>query len=121
MARKRILIVDDDLVKFRDTIKSSFEASQIEADVVEDYDGAIERTKKERFDLIIIDVGLVGAFNGIDLLRAIRKSDKQTKIYILTAYGEEYRKDALAGGADKYLLKPLDPVNHILKPLGLLN
>ncbi len=121
MVNKKILIVDDDLVKFADTIKSSFEVKHIDADVVEGYDGAIKKTEKEKFDLIIIDVGLIGAFNGIDLLRAIRKVDKETKIYILTAYGEEYKKDALASGADQYLVKPLDPINHILKPLGLFH
>ena len=119
--KKRLLIVDDDLVKFADTIKSSLQVNGVEAEVVEGYDGAMEQTKKGNFDLIIIDVGLIGPFNGIELLRAIRKTDKETRVYILTAYGDEYEKEALASGANQYFLKPLDPINHILKPLGLLS
>lgn len=104
--QKRLLIVDDDLIKFADTVKSSLQPNGIDADIVEDYDGAITKVKNDHFDLIIIDVGLIGPFNGIELLRAIRKYDKTTKIFILTAYGDEYRKDALTYGADDYFLKP---------------
>ena len=109
------------MVKFTDIVKSSLQENGVDVEIAADYDSALKKLQSERFDLIMIDVGLVGPFNGIDLLREIRKEDKQTKIFILTAYGEEYKADAQAAGADQYFMKPLDPVNHILKPLRLVN
>ncbi len=116
---KKLLLVDDDLIKFADIFQSSFKGHGVEVTMAEDFDGAIEALKNTDFDLIIIDIGLIGPFNGIDLLKAMREIDKKIPIHILTAYGDEYRKDAESLGANKYFSKPLDLKKHILEPLGV--
>jgi len=117
---KKLLLVDDDLMKFCDIFQSSLKPYGVSVDMAGDFDSALEKVKTEDFDLIIIDIGLFGPFTGIDLLQAIRKFNKQTPLYVLTAYGREYELDAEAAGANRYFMKPLDPAKHILRPLGLL-
>lgn len=117
---KRLLIVDDDLMKFSDIFQSSLRPYGVSLDMAADFDTALDKVKSRQFDLIIIDIGLLGPFSGIELVQAIRKVDRSTPIYILTAYGQEYSEEAKQSGADQYFIKPLDPEKHILKPLGLL-
>ena len=58
------------------------------------------------FDLILLDLGLPDG-DGLDLLRAIRRSADATPVLILTARGSvEERIAGLDAGADDYLVKP---------------
>ena len=118
--KKKLLLVDDDLIKFSDIFQSSLQPYGVILDMAGDFDTALAKAKSRQFDLIIVDIGLFGPFTGVDLVRAIRKIDTKTPIYILTAYGQEYQEEAEQSGANRYFVKPLDPAKHILKPLGLL-
>jgi len=56
-------------------------------------------------DVILLDVRL-GAFNGIDLARRLRRSNPECRIIILTTYDDdEYLFGAIEAGAHAYLLK----------------
>ena len=105
-APKRILLVDDD-----DTLLQSL-AEQL--DLHEDFhtEGiasaaeALSRAKEQRFDLIILDVGLPD-MDGREVCRAMRRAGVKTPIIMLT--GADSEADTILGldsGANDYVTKP---------------
>jgi len=106
---KRILIVDDepDIV---DSIKFSLELENFEC--IEAFDGqdALSKAKKEKPDLIILDV-MLPKMHGYKVARLLKydESYKDIPIIMLTARTQE--KDIMLGkqtGADEYITKPFD-------------
>ncbi len=62
--------------------------------------------KKEVIDIMIVDLGLPD-FDGITLIKQIRRKEIHTPILILTARGNWQDKvEGLEAGADDYLVKP---------------
>lgn len=105
-APKRILLVDDD--------EALLQSLAEQLDLHEDFDTAgcasaaeaLERVKSERFDLIILDVGLPD-MDGRELCRAMRRSGVRTPIIMLT--GADSDSDTILGldsGANDYVTKP---------------
>ena len=113
------MIVDDELIAIESRLRISFKTHGVDLAMAADCAGAIEKMKGAQFDLIIIDITLAGNDNGIDLVKKIRETDKQTRIYVLTGYDEIYKDAAYAAGADWYINKPLDAKKHVYKPLGV--
>lgn len=109
MNRKRVLVVDDepDIVE---TLRFSLEVEGIEC--IEAYDGeeALAKAKKERPDLILLDV-MLPRMNGYKVARLLKfdESFKAIPIIMLTARAQE--NDIETGketGADEYVTKPFD-------------
>jgi CheY-like chemotaxis protein len=69
---------------------------------------ALEKIASERFDLYLLDNWLPGG-SGVELCMKIRETDPSTPIifYSGAALPSE-REEALAAGAQAYLIKPLD-------------
>jgi two-component system, OmpR family, KDP operon response regulator KdpE len=66
---------------------------------------ALERLRKERFDLVLLDVNMPG-IGGLETCREIRASS-EAAIIMLTVRGSEQDKvAALDAGADDYVTKP---------------
>lgn len=107
---KKILIVDDepDIAEL-----VSYNLQKEGFDVLSASDGkeALEKTAKENFDFIILDLMLPG-MHGMEVCRVLR-NDPRTKgvpIIMLTAKGEEVDKVlGLEMGADDYMTKPFSP------------
>ncbi len=115
----KILIADDEQ-KIREVLREYAEYEGHE--VVEAVDGmqAVELSKQEDFDIIILDI-MMPRLDGFSACKEIRKF-KQTPVLMLSARGEEY--DKLFGfeiGADDYVVKPFSPkevlarINAIIK------
>jgi len=67
---------------------------------------ASERIAVNRYDFILLDLGLPD-YDGLDLLQEARETDYEPAVIILTARGElEDRVKGLGLGADDYLPKP---------------
>jgi DNA-binding response OmpR family regulator len=63
---------------------------------------------RERFDLYLLDNWLPGG-SGVELCREIRRADPATPIVFYSGAGlESEREEALAAGAQIYLVKPGD-------------
>lgn len=59
-------------------------------------------------DLVLLDLHLPDR-NGLDVLRTIRESDRETPIVVITAYASvKGAVDAIRAGAQDYVEKPLD-------------
>lgn len=106
---KRILIVDDekDLVE---TLTFRFEAAGYE--VIAAYDGqdGLERARKEKPDIILLDV-MMPKMDGYMVCRLLKFDDryKDIPIIMLTARGQEIdKKTGSDVGANKYVTKPFD-------------
>jgi len=62
--------------------------------------------QRDRYDLLILDVGLAG-IDGFETLRRVRDQGSRTPVLMLTARDAiEDRVRGLEGGADDYLIKP---------------
>jgi two-component system alkaline phosphatase synthesis response regulator PhoP len=107
--RQKILIVDDEMRALL-PLKRSLEAENYI--VLEAYDGieAVEKSKKELPELIILDIMLPG-MDGIETCSQLKKDVLTEKIPIimLTAKDEvRHKVKGLEIGADDYVTKPFN-------------
>lgn len=85
-------------------------------------DGALadELVSHEKYDAIIVDIGLPG-MDGISILRGLRRRDDRTPVLVLTARSAiDDRVNALDFGADDYLAKPFEPREFLARCRALL-
>ena len=67
----------------------------------------IEQYKKGVYDLLLLDYNMPG-MNGIDIVKKVRMTDKETGIIIITAYGnDELAYKAIELGANDFVSKPI--------------
>ncbi len=122
----RLLLVEDDLM-IGEGLRAALRMEGYAVDWVRDLSAAHATLASERFDLLLLDLGLPAggpavasaqanapAENGLSVLRALRARQDNTPVIVLTARdapGE--RVKGLDSGADDYLVKPfeLDELN----------
>lgn len=81
---------------------------------------AVQMTKKNDFDMIIMDV-MMPELDGFSAAAEIRKF-KDTPIIILSARGEEYdRIHGFMAGIDDYVVKPFSPKELMLRIQAILS
>ena len=106
-AQHRILIVDDDAAQrslLADFI-GSLGFGTVEAESAE---AGLEIIGRTLPDMVLLDVRLPG-MSGIAALGEIRKISGELPVLLITAHGDlRQAVEAIKGGADDYLLKPLD-------------
>lgn len=100
------LIVDDNDAfrhSLRQVLARHFPAMRIAE--VADGEGALHQAAYQHPDLIFMDIRLPGR-NGLDITQAIKSTDSQAVICIITSHDlPEYRDAALRSGADHFLVK----------------
>mgnify|MGYP001358291955 CR=1 FL=1 len=114
----KVLIVDDD-PNINELVKLYFEADGFETISCLDGAKSIEIFKKEKPDILILDLMLPG-MNGFDILREIRKNS-DVPVIMLTARGDTL--DQVVGlelGADDYVTKPFEPQELIARVKAIL-
>jgi DNA-binding response OmpR family regulator len=116
MAKERILIVEDEK-NISKLLRYNLEKAEYDCTVARTGEDAIEILKKQRTDLIILDIMLPG-MDGFEVCRRVRQdtANKGTPIIMLTAKGEEVdRVVGLELGADDYMVKPFSPRELVLR------
>jgi DNA-binding response OmpR family regulator len=104
-----ILVVDDDS-ELRELLRRSFARDGHRVTAVADGRSAIDRATTDRFDVVLLDVGLGPGPDGYEVCRTLRDRGNVVPIVMLTALDSE--ADAVLGleaGADDYVTKPLRP------------
>ena len=107
LGKTKILIVDDE-DSLRTLVKD--ELNQRGYDVAEADCGetALEKLGIDRFDLVILDIGMPG-IDGIGVLQKIRENNFADKVIMLTGVDElKIARETLHLGANDFLSKPFD-------------
>lgn len=103
----RILVVEDD-VDLGDAVQRRLKRDGYAVDWQRDGQSADEVLRYQRYELVILDIGLPRR-DGFSILRGMRARGERTPVLMLTARSEvEDRVGALDVGADDYLSKPFD-------------
>jgi DNA-binding response OmpR family regulator len=103
----RLLLVEDD-VMIGETVLDLLRADHFAVDWVKDGRMADTALRSQRYDLVLLDLGLPQR-DGLDVLKELRERKDLTPVLVLTA--RDAVGDRIAGrdaGADDYLLKPYD-------------
>jgi len=100
------LLVDDHPVVIEGLRKLLEAAGDIDVTgTANDASQALERAKRLRPDVVLLDLRMPGA-SGIQATRRLREQDYGGAVIVLTSYGDQaYVRQALEAGADGYLLK----------------
>lgn len=102
---KKVLIVEDE-PGYQELL--AFLLKGYDVELVASAEAAVEKLERERFELIVSDVQLLGA-SGLCLLDALKERNQKIPIVFCTVYADpEIRDRALADGAAGYLNKPFD-------------
>jgi DNA-binding response OmpR family regulator len=110
----RLLLVEDDRM-IGESLQRTLRLEGFAVDWVRDASAADGTLASERFDLVLLDLGLPrgaapnGPVDGLAVLQALRARHDATPVIVLTA--RDARGDRVAGldaGADDYLVKPFE-------------
>ena len=113
----RLLLVEDDRM-IGESLRAALRLEGYAVDWVRDVAAAQAALGSERFDLVLLDLGLppggrseatATGVDGMTVLRTLRARGDATPVIVLTA--RDQRGDRVAGldaGADDYLVKPFD-------------
>ena len=119
----RLLIVDDE-EKIRYMVREYAQFSGHTVEEAADGGEALEKCRREAFDLIVMDV-MMPRVDGMSAVKELRKFSR-TPVIMLSARGEEH--DKLFGfelGIDDYVVKPFSPkelmarINAVLARSGV--
>ena len=103
----RILLAEDDEI-MRISIYDRLRKYGWQVDEAEDGVAAMALYEKNQYNLIISDIRMPG-LDGLTLLDNVRRTNPDTDIVIMTAYGSiDDAINCLRRGATEYILKPFD-------------
>ncbi|MBX2809319.1 MAG: response regulator transcription factor [Cellvibrionaceae bacterium] len=101
----RILLVEDE-PQLRENLYQFLHQCNYSIDVAVNGKEGLFLGSEHPYDIAIVDIGLP-EINGIDLIKQLRKQQRNYPILILTARGHWQDKvEGLEAGADDYLVKP---------------
>jgi CheY-like chemotaxis protein len=106
----RVLLVDDN-VDAAQTLAMLLESAGHRVTTTHDPTDALLRSRAQRFDAFLLDIGLPG-MDGLELARRLRADEHgaHALMVAITGYGQQFDRDsALDAGFDHYLVKPADP------------
>ena len=107
MAKARILIVEDE-PNIVESLSFILRRAGFEVDTVTDGAEALDRVRRQVFEVLVLDIMLPG-MNGLDVLKAIRSDQALSSlpVIVLTAKGQANdRRTAEAIGANAFITKP---------------
>lgn len=120
--KTRILVVEDNPIN-RKVAVNHIQLAEIPVDAVDDGSLAVEALKKEKYDLILMDVQMP-KMDGLTATRTIRQElgMKDITIIAMTAHAmKEDKEECLEAGMNDYITKPFKPgelYRVLLKWLG---
>lgn len=113
--KKTILIVDDH-ADIRRLIRMTLEFEDFNIHEVGDGDAALGLAATTRPDVVLLDVMMPGAIDGLEVCRRMKADPALagTQVILLSARGQARDREAgQQAGADAYLVKPFSPLELI--------
>jgi DNA-binding NtrC family response regulator len=103
--RRRILVIDDE-ADIRESLEMLLTSENYLVDLAENATIGFQKFESGNYDVVLLDL-MMPDRSGMDVLTDIRERDKETPVFMLTAYGSvEVAVRALKSGANDYFAKP---------------
>jgi DNA-binding response OmpR family regulator len=126
-ARKKTVLVVDDEADVRNFLQAALLEADFEVITAEDGDAALQKIKKQKPDLISLDL-VMPHKSGAKLYHELQKNKEWAKIpvIIVTGHarddlGKSDLKNLIMSGPGVYLEKPVKPGNYIAAVKSILN
>jgi len=101
-----VLLVEDEL-DFANTLAERLALRDIRADVVSEASDAVDKAKKNDYDVVLLDLVLWHA-RGFDVLKEIKENKPEVPVILLSGRGSEKDfEEGMKKGAYDYLVKPV--------------
>mgnify|MGYP006305931777 CR=1 FL=1 len=113
MYKPRILSIDDE-PSFTDILKQYFEPRGYSIDITSSGDEGIELMSCNKYDVILLDLKMVG-LDGDEVMEVMRRMSPEAKIIFITAYSDsgKTRERVMSRGAYAYVEKPLNSLKSL--------
>lgn len=106
----KLIIVDDESL-FREALRKTIPWKELGYEVcceAENGIDALEKIAEFKPDVALVDINMP-LMDGLELAAEIKESEMDTRVIIITGYGEfNYARKAIEVGVENYLLKPID-------------
>jgi DNA-binding NtrC family response regulator len=114
LERGKILVVDDEEA-IREGLEMLLLTEGYAVDLAPNGTEGIRKMESHPYDLVLLDL-MMPDLSGMDVLSQVRKRDRETPIFMITAYGSvEAAVKALKLGANDYFSKPWDNEKLIIE------
>lgn len=105
---RRVLVIDDEIAVVR-VVGLLLERSGFSVMTASNARDGLELLKTEKFHAVLSDI-IMPELSGVDFLRELRRYDMDVPVILMTAGPTlDSALDAIAYGAQQYLLKPVEP------------
>jgi len=113
-AKGNVLVVDDE-ADIREGLELLLTSEGYAVDLAQTGAEGLHRMETRGYDLVLLDL-MMPDLSGMEVLQAVRQRDRETPIFLITAYGSlEAAVSALKLGANDYFSKPWDNEKLIIE------
>ncbi len=105
MEKPKILVVDDEVNQAL-LYEQELSEEGYDVDLAHSGQEAIDHVKKNRYDLVVLDIGMP-EMNGLEVLEKMLGIDKNLSVILNTAY-PSYKDNFMSWAADVYVVKSSD-------------
>jgi DNA-binding NtrC family response regulator len=110
----KILVIDDE-PDIRESLELVLGDAGYGVDTAQNGGEGLHKLETRGYDLVLLDL-MMPDRSGMDVLQEVRERDRETPIFMITAYGSvEAAVNALKQGANDYFSKPWDNEKLILE------
>lgn len=106
---QNLILVIDDEVAVNNNIRKALMKKGYHVDQAITKAEALEKIQTKSYKLVLLDLKIPGV-KGLELLKAVRDNDPETKVIVITGYASiETAVETARMGAINYLAKPFTP------------
>ena len=110
----KVLVIDDE-ADIREGLELLLTSEGFSVDLAQNGTEGLHRIENHAYDLVLLDL-MMPDRSGMEVLSEVRERDKETPIFMITAYGSvEAAVNALKLGANDYFSKPWDNEKLIIE------
>src|SRR5215468_10522826 len=112
--RGKVLVIDDEL-DIREGLELLLTSEGYTVELAQNGTEGLHKLESRSYDMVLLDL-MMPDRSGMDVLQEIRQRDRETPIFMITAYGSvEAAVKALKLGANDYFSKPWDNEKLIIE------